>query len=140
MHAHSSSSTPAAYEKPRDSVEWVQFSDDVTSKTCCWNRRTRQSVWKPPAGIKVVWVGTQDEEGVRCCWHKVTRVGACALPPLPPGLMGVGVRSLASFHPIMGAIAWTFSSSPSVLAVSCTISWCSLAPQRIPVLAPVHGA
>ena len=81
MHAHSISSTPAAYEDPRNSVEWVQFSDDVTSQTYYWNGRARRSVWKPPAGIKVVWVGTRDEKGVRHFCHKVTHVSTYALPP-----------------------------------------------------------
>ena len=35
-------------------------------------------------GIKVVWVGTRDEQGVLYFWHKVTRVSRNDLPPLPP--------------------------------------------------------
>ena len=34
--------TPAGHEEPKDSVEWVQLSDDATSKIYNWNRRTRQ--------------------------------------------------------------------------------------------------
>ena len=48
-----------------DSVEWVQLSDP-TSKPLYWNRRTRATVWKPPPGVKVVWVGTEDSE---CKYH-----------------------------------------------------------------------
>ena len=70
------------------SVEWVQLSDDVTSKAYYWNRRTRQSVWKPPASIEVVWVGTLAEEG-SLHWHKVTRVSMY-------WVMGGRVRGLAS--------------------------------------------
>ena len=67
-----------------DSVERVQLSDDATSKTYCWNRRSRQSVWKPP-GIRAVWVGTHNSEAKVYCWHKDTRVSSFDLPPLPPG-------------------------------------------------------
>ena len=77
------SSTLSAHQmarggEPLDSVWLVQLSNDVTSKTHYWNTCTRQSVWKPPAGIEVVWVGTQDEEGFLYHWHKV-------FPLLSPG-------------------------------------------------------
>ena len=68
-----------------DSIDGVELFDDIKSKTYCWNRRTRLSSWLPPVGIKVVWVGTQDEEGVFYYWHRLTRVSAYDLPPLPPG-------------------------------------------------------
>ena len=35
--------------------------------------------------MKVVWVGTRDEEGVRYYWHRDTRVSRHDLPLLPPG-------------------------------------------------------
>ena len=77
----SSSSTPGAYgvlssleepvqEKKKeehqvspmpDSVEWVQLSDDK-GRTYFWNRRTRATRWKPPPGIRVVWVGERTGE------------------------------------------------------------------------------
>ena len=40
-----------------DSAEWVQLRDEATSKPYFWNRRTRVTKWKPPPGIRVVWVG-----------------------------------------------------------------------------------
>ena len=61
MRVHRSSSTPAAYEEPRDSVEWVQLSDAT---------RDRLADQQPP--------------GVRYHWHKVIRVSTYHLPPLPP--------------------------------------------------------
>ena len=44
------------------SAEWVELCDHVKGKTYFWNRRTRQSVWNPPPGIRVVWVATQNSE------------------------------------------------------------------------------
>ena len=75
LAAHSSPSTPGAYGMVRaleelaqeeekeeqkdahvpDSTEWVQLCDD-TCRTYYWNRRTRTTKWKPPPGIRVVWV------------------------------------------------------------------------------------
>ena len=63
----------------------VQLTGGGTFKTCYWNRRTGASVWKPPPGVKVVWVGTEDEEAVRSYWDRRTRVSRFDLPPLPPG-------------------------------------------------------
>ena len=79
-----SSWTPAAYVAPSGSDEWVELYDDVKSKTFYWNRRTRLSSWLPPEGIKVVWVGTMDEEGDYYYWHRETRASTYVLPPLPP--------------------------------------------------------
>ena len=81
---HSSSWTPAAYEALSGSDEWVELYDDVKSKTYYWNRRTRLSSWLPPEGIMVYWVGTRDEEGDLCFWHRDTRASSYTLPPLPP--------------------------------------------------------
>ena len=89
LAAHSSSSTPGACgvvssleerfqeekeeEEPvLESAEWVQ-SRDPTGKTYYWNRRSRVTGWKPPPGIRVVWVGEQGSEGVVWYLHKVTR-------------------------------------------------------------------
>ena len=79
LAAHSSSSTPGAYgvvcslEEPvqeekkeehevvfhvPDSIVWVHLCDDK-GKTHHWNRRTRTTKWKPPPGIRVVWVGSE---------------------------------------------------------------------------------
>ena len=40
---------------------WVQMQED--GKTHFWNRRTHQTIWKPPEGIKVVWVGHAELRG-----------------------------------------------------------------------------
>ena len=57
----SSPSTPAA--QLEDSVEWVRLRDGNSGKTYYWNRRTFSTVWKPPPGVRVVWVGERNEEG-----------------------------------------------------------------------------
>ena len=46
-----------------DSAEWVQLRDEATSKVYFWNRRTRATKWKPPPGIRVVWVGEKGSGG-----------------------------------------------------------------------------
>ena len=54
-----------------DSAEWVQLYE-ATGRTYFWNRRSNLTVWQPPAGIQVVWVGERDEEGgglVLAQWH-----------------------------------------------------------------------
>ena len=48
---------------PSGSDEWVDLYDAVKSKTYNWNRRSHRTVWTAPAGVEVVWVGAQDEEG-----------------------------------------------------------------------------
>ena len=68
-----------------ESVEWVQLRDEATSRTYFWNRRTRETRWKPPPGIRVVWVGQTTEGGGVWYWHKRTRASTYELPPLPPG-------------------------------------------------------
>ena len=67
-----------------DSAEWVQLRDDATSKPYFWNRRTRATMWKPPPGIRVVWVGEKCSGVEVWYWHKGTRACTCDLPPLPP--------------------------------------------------------
>ena len=42
---HVSSWTPAAYEVPSGSDEWVELYDAVKSKTYCWIRHSHRSVW-----------------------------------------------------------------------------------------------
>ena len=86
-----------------DSIEWVELFDDIKSKTNYWNRRTRLSSWLPPVGIKVFWVGTQDEEGVFHYWHRDTRVSTYDFSFSSSWVMGGEVRGLASPHPILGA-------------------------------------
>ena len=96
LGGHVSPSTLSAHRMARagvtahsSSAEWEQLSE--AGKTSHWDRRTNQSVWQPPAGVEVVWVGTMDEEGVPYRWHKGERVSTYDHPPLP-------VRSLASPH------------------------------------------
>ena len=49
-----------------------------------WNRRTRETKWKPPPGIRVVWVGEKGSGEEVWYWHKGTRASTYDLPPLPP--------------------------------------------------------
>ena len=67
-----------------ESVEWVQLRDEATSKPYFWNRRTRETKWKPPPGIRVVWVGEKGSGAEVWYWHKGTRASTYDLPPLPP--------------------------------------------------------
>ena len=66
-----------------DSAEWVELYND-TGRTYFWNRRSNLTVWQPPAGLQVVWVGEKDEDGDVWYWHRCTRASGCSLPPLPP--------------------------------------------------------
>ena len=79
----SSPSTRAA--QLEDSVEWVRLRERHAGKTNYWNRRTNSTAWKPPPGVKVVWVGEKDEVGGVWYWHWDTRASTYELPPLPPG-------------------------------------------------------
>ena len=77
VHASVSSSTPAAQLEDAhvlDSIEWVQLSDGDTGRTYFRNRRTCTTEWKPPPGIRVVWVGERTEVGGIWFWHRGTRV------------------------------------------------------------------
>ena len=66
-----------------ESAEWVQ-SRDPNGKTYFWNRRTRVAQWKPPPGIRVVWVGETGSGGEAWYGHKETRASTYDLPVLPP--------------------------------------------------------
>ena len=66
-----------------DSAEWVELYSD-TGRTYFWNRRSNLTVWQPPAGLQVVWVGEKDEDGDVWYWHRRTRASGYSLPPLPP--------------------------------------------------------
>ena len=66
-----------------ESAEWVQLRDEATSGPYFWNRRTRETKWKPPPDIRVVWVGEMTEWGGIWYWHKETRASTYDLPPLP---------------------------------------------------------
>ena len=78
-----SSWTPAACGETIGSDEWVQFSR--RGKPFYWNRRSHETFWTPPEGVKVVWIGEQTAAGEVWYWHKETRVSTYDLPPLPPG-------------------------------------------------------
>ena len=89
LGGHVSSSTLSAHQmppagEPADNVEWVELHDDVKSKTYYWNRRSNETLWQPPVGIEVVWMGKQEEGGGVWYWHRRTRVSTFDLPPLPP--------------------------------------------------------
>ena len=68
------------------SVKWVHLCNP--SGQTNWNWRSGNAVWNPLQGIRVVWVGTPDEEG-DLCWHKVTRASEL-LCLLFSWLMGLG--------------------------------------------------
>ena len=137
-----SSWTPAAYEVPSGSDEWVELYDAVKSKTYYWNRRTHATSWNPHENTKVVWVGEKGAGGEAWYWHRVTRVSTYVLPPLPPRVRRFGVRGFASPHPILGAITGiaghaaspaAFSSLPAgrwrlprLSYVLCLFCWCGL--------------
>ena len=91
----------------------AQLRDEATSKPYFWNRRTRATKWKPPPGIRVVWVGEKGSGGEVWYWHKGTRASTCDLPPLPPG------RSRGeAWHPspLLGCHLWQ----------TCSVSACCL--------------
>ena len=62
---HVSSSTLSAHQMPHagepvdsgGSDVWVRLHDDDTDQSCYWNRRTRETTWRAPVGVVVVWVG-----------------------------------------------------------------------------------
>ena len=72
--AESSPSTRAA--QLEDSVEWVRLRDDNSGEPY---------YWQPPPGVKVVWIGERNVEGLVWYWHRDTRVSVFDLPPLHPG-------------------------------------------------------
>ena len=51
----------AAYGETIGSDEWVQFSRSC--KPFYWNRRSHETLWSPPEGVKVVWIGEQTAAG-----------------------------------------------------------------------------
>ena len=67
-----------------ESAEWVQLRDEATSRPYFWNRCTRETKWKPPPGIRVVWVGEKGSGEEVWYWHKGSRASTYDLPPLPP--------------------------------------------------------
>ena len=43
------------------SIEWVKLHVGETDQTYHWNRRTRETTWRAPEGVKVVWMGGTSE-------------------------------------------------------------------------------
>ena len=89
-------------EEVCDSVEWGGELCDVQGITYFWNRRTHMTRWKPPPGIRVVWVGERLSEGV--FFSGTGTPVPCAMTSLLFLLSdAAGVRGLASPHAIIGA-------------------------------------
>ena len=73
MHAHSSSSSPAAHHDAavvRDDF-WVQIMSD--ERSFFWNRQERQAHWEMPPGIRPGWVMTPDDFFVHTNTRKVLK-------------------------------------------------------------------
>ena len=83
MPRHVSSWTPAAYGETIVSDEWVQKHEG--GKTHYWNRRSNETFWNLPEGIKVIWIGEKSADGGTWYWHRDSRASTWVLPPLPPG-------------------------------------------------------
>ena len=111
------------------SIEWVQPRDGNAGKPYHWNTRTCATVWKPPPGVKVVWVGTEGSEGGEIL---LAREDACQHVRPPSSASSVrrsGVRGLASPHPFLCAAAgapctWQ-SRSVSLCCLRCILWFCS---------------
>ena len=91
---HVSSSTLSAHQmaragEPMDSdgsIEWVKLHDGDTDQSYFWNRRTWETTWRAPLGVKVVWVGEMSAGKVLWYWSQITGLTAHdCLPRLPPG-------------------------------------------------------
>ena len=71
LGGHVSSSTLSAHQmaragEPVDSDVpscGFRMHDGDTHQSYCWNRRTREYSWRPPAGVEVVWVGETSARG-----------------------------------------------------------------------------
>ena len=98
-----------------DSIEWVQFSDGDTGKTYYWNRGSNLTVWQPPAGLEVVWVGAQDGGGREGSTAGTSAPMSVRMPSLRCLLVDARGRSegLGIPSPHLGCHCW----SPSYLAV-----------------------
>ena len=59
--------------------------DDAGKSLLLEQTHFRATVWKPPPGVKLVWIGERNEEGLVWYWHRDTRLSTYDLPPLPPG-------------------------------------------------------
>ena len=96
-----SSWTPAAYGETIGSDEWVQFSR--RGKPFYWNRRSHETFWTPPEGVKVVWIGEQPAAG-GC--GTGTRKRVSVLVTSHRFLLADWSRSEGLGIPILGAISW----------------------------------
>ena len=91
---HVSSSTLSAHQMARagepvdsgGSDVCVRLHDGDTDQSYFWNRRTRETSWRAPLGVEVVWVGEMSAGKVLWYWNQVTGLTAHnGLPRLPPG-------------------------------------------------------
>ena len=131
LGGHVSSSTLSAHQMPRvgepaDSVEWVELYDDVKSK----NRRSKETLWQPPAGIEVVWIGKQEEEVSGTGTGVLVSARLSSLRCLlSDGLRGEGLGTsspLLGCHQVRGAHrtpVWTSLSLCSSSSCSTTRTW-----------------
>ena len=117
MHQHVSSWTLAACGETIGSVEWVQVFEG--GKTHYWNRRSNETLWNPPEGIQVVWIGEKSADGGIWYWHRYTRVSTWGPPTASSWLMGLGVRGLASPHMCKAGVAGLFHFARP----RCLASW-----------------
>ena len=65
--------------KPVDSdgsIVWVRMHDGDTDQSYYWNRRTSETTWRAPVGVKVVWVGEMSVGKVLWNWNQITRLTA----------------------------------------------------------------
>ena len=84
------------------SIEWVKLHVGETDQTYCWNRRTRETTWRAPPGVEVLWMGGKRYRGMLWYFDQVTGRTAHA-PSAASWLTGYGVRGLASPHTFLGA-------------------------------------
>ena len=102
---HVSSSTLSAHQMARACEPTVpscgvRMHVGDTDQSYYWNRRTRETTWRAPAGFEVVWVGVRSAQGSVWYWNKVTGL-TCA--SAASWVSGCGVRGLASPHSFLGA-------------------------------------
>ena len=99
---HVSSSTLSAHQMARagelvdscGSDVWVRLHDGDTDQSYFWNRRTRETTWRAPLRVEVVWVGELSAGKVLWYWNQVTRLTA-----YPHPFLGAVLES-AVFFPV----------------------------------------
>ena len=70
LGGHVMSSTLSAQQMARagepvdsdGSIEWVKLHVGETDQIYNWNRRTQETTWRAPAGVKVVWMGGTSDQ------------------------------------------------------------------------------